>query len=86
GFFTELIAGELTNIKKSLDKIRQKNPAQYVSLLIALSEYCIPKLQRIEIEAEVELEVYDFTQLSVKELKQVDEITTKALNPSGIMS
>lgn len=44
-----LVADQLPHLEEALDRVREKDPGKYVSLLTRLNELVLPKLQNIEI-------------------------------------
>lgn len=46
--FRMLLETNQQKIRRALDRVYRKNPAEYVRLHLAMAEFCIPKLQRTE--------------------------------------
>lgn len=51
--FYEIMDGEIGNIKDSLDKVRKKSPAVYLTTLSKLMPYFLPK--KIEVDSPTEM-------------------------------
>jgi hypothetical protein len=51
--FYAIMDGEIGNIKDSLDKVRKKNPAAYLTTLSKLMPYFLPK--KLEVDAPTEM-------------------------------
>jgi len=47
----------LDNLKKDLQKIRQKDPVRAAELYLKILEYIIPKQQRVEVKGEIEQKI-----------------------------
>lgn len=59
-----IVAGQLSYIEESLDRVREKSPDKYMSLLTRLIDLTLPKQQQIEVSNEngfdIEKTVEDF--------------------------
>jgi hypothetical protein len=53
--FLSIMEGEVDNIKVSLDKIRQKDPAKYLEVLSKFYPYFMPK--KVEVDTPTEITV-----------------------------
>ena len=51
----------LDNLKKDLQKIRQKDPVRAAELYLKILEYIIPKQQRVEVKGEIEQKIQQIT-------------------------
>jgi len=51
--FYEIMDGEIPNIKASLEKVRQKNPAMYLMTLSKLMPYFLPKKLEVDTPSEM---------------------------------
>ncbi len=51
----------LDNLKKDLQKIRQKDPVRGAELYLKILEYIIPKQQRVEVKGEIEQKIQQIT-------------------------
>lgn len=51
--FQELIEGNLANIESWLKKVAVKDPAKAIDLILKLSEFIVPKLRSVEMQAEI---------------------------------
>jgi len=47
----------LDNLKKDLQKIREKDPVRAAELYLKILEYIIPKQQRVEVKGEIEQKI-----------------------------
>jgi hypothetical protein len=46
--FRLVFAQQLTNLNDWIDRIAVKNPNEAAHIMIAMAEFCLPKLQRVE--------------------------------------
>tara|TARA_A100001201_G_scaffold142790_1_gene142012 strand:- start:3572 stop:3868 length:297 start_codon:yes stop_codon:yes gene_type:complete len=51
----------LDNLKKDLQKIREKDPVRAAELYLKILEYIIPKQQRVEVKGEIEQKIQQIT-------------------------
>ena len=51
----------LDNLKKDLQKIREKDPVRAAELYLKVLEYIIPKQQRVEVKGEIEQKIQQIT-------------------------
>ncbi len=51
--YQELVEGNLSNIKKWLDEIAEKDPAKALDFMLKLSEYIVPKLKAVELTSNI---------------------------------
>lgn len=65
--FNGILSGEMDHIKTALDKVRTKNPYQYLDILSKLLQYVYPKASTIDVSL-------DFDQLNEQ---QVDLLISK---------
>ncbi|EIJ37777.1 hypothetical protein JoomaDRAFT_0743 [Galbibacter orientalis DSM 19592] len=48
--FHQLVSDKLPDLSKWLDEVAKENPEKAINIIIKLSDFVIPKLQRTEIE------------------------------------
>jgi len=53
--FQLLISNELPNLSKWLEQVANENPEKALDIIIKFSDFVIPKLQRTEIQAEINI-------------------------------
>lgn len=51
--FQQLVEGNLTNIETWLKEVAAKDPAKAIDLIIRLSEFILPKIKTIDLNANV---------------------------------
>ena len=51
----------LDNLKKDLQKIREKDPVRAAELYLKILEYIIPKQSRVEVKGEIEQKIQQIT-------------------------
>jgi hypothetical protein len=51
----------LDNLKKDLQKIRQKDPVRAAELYLKILEYILPKQSRVEVKGEIEQKIQQIT-------------------------
>jgi len=59
--YQNLIEDKLPHIDRWLDEVAQENPSKALDLMIRLSEFCIPKLQRTTYQEETTTEPFVIT-------------------------
>lgn len=52
-----IVAGQLSYIEESLDRVREKSPDKYMSLLTRLIDLTLPKQQQVEISNENAIDI-----------------------------
>jgi hypothetical protein len=53
--FQLLISNELPNLSKWLEQVANENPEKALDIIIKFSDFVIPKFQRTEIQAEINI-------------------------------
>ena len=51
--FTELLENNMGRLQELLDKVAEKNPQKALEILLKLSEFAVPKMRAVEINADV---------------------------------
>tara|TARA_R110000796_G_scaffold144236_1_gene260937 strand:+ start:3268 stop:3561 length:294 start_codon:yes stop_codon:yes gene_type:complete len=51
----------LDNLKKDLQKIREKDPVRAAELYLKILEYILPKQSRVEVKGEIEQKIHQIT-------------------------
>ena len=59
--FNKLLDNNLPKLQRSLEKVREDDPALYVDLVLKLAKFCVPTLKAVDVKAEVRSINIDFT-------------------------
>ena len=51
--FTELLQCNIGKVQELFDKVAEKNPQKALEILLKLSEFAVPKMRAVEINADV---------------------------------
>jgi len=65
-----IVAGQLSYIEESLDRVREKSPDKYMSLLTRLIDLTLPKQQQIEVSNENGIDLHATIENMQEKLKE----------------
>lgn len=53
----EIVAGEMENVKETLNVVRSRKPDKYISLVLKIAEFVVPKTQQVELTTPESIDV-----------------------------
>jgi hypothetical protein len=77
--FKLLITDNLPNLDKWLNKVAQENPEKALDIIVKFSDFIIPKLQRVEVDASLSTEHF-IKMTSGERQSRIIELQKKIMN------
>ena len=81
--FQLFVEDNIESFQEWIDRIAEKNPVKAIELISGLSDFVLPKLSRMEVQADIKTDIVDTSKLSDETLSKLEDELNQDTDTGG---